>query len=179
MQPMVGSEPDVSLDAVDVQSRSWDGHAWSEWYPLDDAIASRKAKAADTPGLYRLRCQAQTGLIYIGETGDSLRARFRQLRKAMEYAAQGKYLAQGKVGGPPHVAGGCVWKHKCAGSVIEVSWVEAPNLPKRERKGVECELIAAYRKTVGTNPACQFAGDPEDGTALISTVMRSVPRVQY
>lgn len=152
-------QPDHSAD---VQSVSWDGHAWSEWYTLDIAIAARSAQAPDTPGLYRLRCHGHPGLIYIGETGDSLRGRFRQLRKATHYAAQGKYIALGKAGGPPHVAGGCVWKHECAGLAVEVSWVEAPNLDKRDRKGVECELIAAYRKARGDNPACQFAGDLED-----------------
>jgi len=52
-----------------------------------------------------------------------------------------------------------VWKHECAGVVVEVSWVEMPNLDGRERLGVECELIAAYRKAIHANPACQFAGE--------------------
>ena len=141
---------------IDVQSPSWERYAWSEWQRLDHA------RGANTPGLYRLRCYQQTGLIYLGETGDSLRGRFRQLRKAMEYAKQGRYAAQGKVGGPPHVAGGCVWKHVCAWRVIEVSWTETANLDKRERMGVECDLIAAYRKAMGASPACQSAGDLKD-----------------
>src|SRR5258708_3887623 len=146
--------PDPENDA---QSPSWEKHTGSEWHRLDTV------RGADSPGLYRLRCHGQAGLIYIGETGDSIKARFGQLRKAMEYAAQGRYAAKGKVGGPPHVAGGCVWKHVCVGHVIEVSWTEAPNLDKRERKGVECDLIAACRKIMGVSPACQFAGDLEDG----------------
>jgi hypothetical protein len=116
----------------------------------------------DVQGLYRIRCQGRPGLIYIGETGDSLLSRFRQLRKAMEYARMGKYAAQGKIGGPPHVAGGCISNHTRAGFVIEVSWLRFPNLDSRERKGVECELIAAYRKAMKSNPACQFAGDLAD-----------------
>ena len=36
-----------------------------------------------------------------------------------------------------------------------------PDLDRRNRKGVEFELVAAYRKTMGANPACQFAGDFE------------------
>lgn len=157
---------DLTVDSQsDVQSPSWEGHTWSDWHPLGEAQRSRKANGPDVPGLYRLRCQGQSGLIYIGETGRPLRERFYQLRKAMHYASQGKYAAMGKTGGPPHVAGGCVWKHKCAGFVIEMSWVEAPHLDKRDRKGVECELIAAYRKTMRANPACQFAGDLEDGSS--------------
>ena len=81
----------------------------------------------------------------------------------MEYAAQGKYSKLGKIGGPPHVAGGCVWNHKCAGFQIEVSWFDASAIDGREIKGIECELIAAYRKTKLRNPACQFAGDVEAG----------------
>jgi hypothetical protein len=140
----------------DVQSRLWEKHSWSEWHRLDDF------RGAASPGLYRIRCHGQAGLIYIGETGDSIRARLGQLRKAMTYAEQGRYTAQGKVGGPPHVAGGCVWKHVCAGHVIEVSWTEEPEIDKRERRGVECDLIAAYRKIMGASPVCQFAGDLED-----------------
>lgn len=159
MRGMATALPDMMAG---VQSLAWEGHAWSEWYSLDAAIAPRNARAPDGPGLYRIRCHSQAGLIYIGETGDSLKGRFRQLRKATEYAAQGKYSAEGKTGGPPHVAGGCVWKHQCAGLIVEVSWAEKRDLDRRNRKGVECELVAAYRKTVGANPACQFAGDFEE-----------------
>jgi hypothetical protein len=34
-----------------------------------------------------------------------------------------------------------------------------PKLDGRERKGIECELIAAYQKATGGNPTCQFAGE--------------------
>lgn len=103
MRGMATTQPDL---VTGVQTLAWEGHAWSEWYPFDTAISPRNARAPDGPGLYRLRCHGQAGLIYIGETGDSLKGRFRQLRKATVYAAQGKYTAQGKVGAPPHVAGG-------------------------------------------------------------------------
>ena len=138
----------IPTDPIDVQSPSWESHVWSEWHSLSDAISPRNAKAPDGPGLHRIRSQGQRGLIYIGETGDSLRSRFRQLQKAMEYAQQGKYAAQGKIGGPPHVAGGCIWNHKRTGIVIKVSWMDSLDLDTRDRKGVECELIAAYRKTM-------------------------------
>jgi hypothetical protein len=154
------ADSETNASAVDVQRSSWEGYVWSEWHTLERAIASRMAQAPDIDGLYRLRCANQAGLIYIGETGKSLRGRFRQLYKAMEYAANGKS------GGPPHVAGLCVWKHTLKGHAIEVSWVETHNLDRRNRKGVECELIAAYRKAhqnmKNPNPVCQFAGDLEN-----------------
>lgn len=157
----MNSSDNVSFDP-DVQGIRWEGHLWSQWYTLGDAIASYAAKAPDSPGLYRIQCADQTGLIYIGQTGKSLRGRFRQLRKAMEYASQGKYSNQGRVGGPPHVAGGCVLKHALAGSPVEISWATCSGLDKREIMGIECELIAAFRKTQKRNPACQFSGDLED-----------------
>src|SRR4051812_18081801 len=80
------------------QTDSWEGLTWSEWHPLDAATLARNAKAPDYPGLYRIRCRDRAGLIYIGETGVSIRSRLRQLQKAMHYADQGKYQAIGKVG---------------------------------------------------------------------------------
>lgn len=146
----------TAADADDTQSLAWENHAWSEWYPLDAAIAPRKAKAPNIPGLYRLRCKGHGGLIYVGETGDSLRKRLRQLRQAT------REVARGGPPGSPHVAGGCVLEHERAGLVVEVSWVEKPSLSSRDRRGVECELIAAYRKAVGANPDCQFGGAWEE-----------------
>lgn len=156
---------ETSLNLRDCQTSSWEGHTWSDWHSLGAATYPRTSTAPDASGWYRIRCRGEAGLIYIGETGVSLRSRFRQLQKAMEYAAAGKYTALGKVGGPPHVAGGCVLKHERAGNVIEVSWATSSNPDSRERRGIECELIAAYRKLARANPACQFSGDlAEDGT---------------
>jgi hypothetical protein len=150
---MPGKSDPMAESIDDTQSLAWENHVWSEWSPLDVAIAPRAAKAPDIPGLYRLRCSGQKRLIYIGETGDSLRKRLRQLRKATEY------VALGKPPGPPHVAGGCLLKHESAGFVVEVSWTERPSLDPRDRMGIECELIASYRKATGRNPTCQFGGD--------------------
>ena len=116
----------ANFAATDVQGPNWEEHEWSAWHALEGAIAPRNAKAPEVPGLYRIRCAGHGTLIYIGETGDSLRSRFRQLRTAMQYADQGWYSRRGKTGGPPHVAGGCVRNHQRQGYVIEVSWFEAP-----------------------------------------------------
>jgi len=139
----------------DVQARDWEGHEWSDWYLLDESIRAHAAIAPNEEGIYRIRCQGDEGLIYIGETGASIRGRFRQLRKATEHAAGGKPP------GPPHVAGGCVHSHEQRGEVIEVSWFATRGIDPRDRFGVECELITAYRKSAGRNPTCQFAGKLE------------------
>lgn len=146
---------DLPLHAGDdVQGPDWEGHMWSAWLPLDEAISAWRAKAPADQGLYRIRA-GEVGLIYIGESGRSILERLRQLRKATEY------VVAGKKPGPPHVAGGCVLAHEQRGDLIEISWVETPDLHGRERKGIECELIGAYRKTMGNNPTCQFAGTIE------------------
>lgn len=141
---------------TDPQSRDWEGHAWSEWHQLDEAVLRFRAVAPAEPGIYRLRAEREPGLIYIGETGKSIRMRFRQIRKASEYVAAGTK----KPGSAPHVAGGCVLEHERRGGVVEVSWVEMPDVDKRERRGRECDLISAYRRLSGRNPTCQFAGMP-------------------
>jgi len=140
---------------ADPQARDWEGHAWSDWHQLDEAVLASAAIAPDEAGIYRIRCRGEEGLVYVGETGKSIRGRFRQLRKATEYVAAGKRP------GPPHVAGGCVLEHERRGSVVEVSWFTTRGVDGRDRKGIECELIAAYRKATGLNPTCQFGGMPE------------------
>ena len=152
---MTGSQENAST--ADVQSLVWEGHDWSDWYKMEKATVGPTAKAPDVPGLYRVRCVGRAGLTYIGETGRSLRDRLRQLKSSM------KCIAENRPNSVSHVAGGCVWKESCEGSIaIEVSWVEKPDMDKRERKGIECELISAYRKIRHDNPVCQFGGNSED-----------------
>ena len=142
----------AAIPVDQTQDPNWGGHRWSGWHQLDVAIAPRIAGAPDTAGVYRIRCKGRAGLIYIGETGDSLRNRFRQLRKATVY------VTQGKPPGPPHVAGACVLGYERAGFTVEVSWLEKPDLDTRDRKGMECDLIAAYRTIMSASPPCQFGG---------------------
>lgn len=169
----------MSQDLSDsVQGQSWEGRDWSEWHSLDEASIARRAKAPALPGLYRIRCHGQRGLIYIGETGRSLLSRFRQLQIAMNYARMAKYARIGRIGGPPHVAGGCVWKHKCAGFEIDVSWTTTLLLDARDRKGTECELIAAYRKEMRSNPSCQFSGDFESDEPLLDAPSSTFDDIQ-
>lgn len=100
------------------------------------------------------------GLIYIGETG-AFRQRVRHLLVAIRNAKAGDRRHR-----PPHVAGACVFAHVARDGLVEISWAEVAHLSKRDRKGTECELIAAYRQASGHNPTCQFAGElDEDGEA--------------
>jgi hypothetical protein len=137
---------------ADPRSGDWEGHHWSEWATLDIATAPDAALAPNQPGLYRIRCRGEPGLIYIGQTGSSLRGRFRQLRKSMEYSAAGRPAEA------PHIAGACVQAHLEQGRVVAVSWVALPGVGKRARLGLEVDLIAAYRRVMGESPTCEFAG---------------------
>jgi hypothetical protein len=142
----------VADSVDDPQGANWGGYTWSAWCSFDHAIAPLQANCPDQPGLYRLRCGGQNGLIYIGETGDELIGRLRQLSKATPY------VAAGKKPGLPHPAGACVLAYEQKELVVEVSWVAAPHIDERERKGVECDPIAAYRQVMGASPSCQFGG---------------------
>ncbi len=104
------------------------------------------------PGIYRVRCADRPRLVYIGQSGRSLRTRLRQLRDGMRGAAAGKRQ------NTPHFAASCVADHAARGWTVEVSWIALPTVDKRERFGIECDLIAAYRRSEKANPTCQFAG---------------------
>ena len=85
---------------------------------MEEATASRVALAPRVAGIYHIRCQGEEGLVYIGQSGRSLRMRLRQLRDGMQLAASGQPRSA------PHFAAGCVYQHAAQGSVIEVSWIE-------------------------------------------------------
>jgi len=135
----------------DPQAARWGGQKWSSWYKLPDAVAARAALAPAQAGIYRIRCTGRSGLIYIGQSGRSLRTRLRQLRDGMKDAEAGRPQ------NAPHFAAPCVYAHAARWGV-EVSWVALPDIEKRERFGIEVDLIALYRRTEKTSPACQFAG---------------------
>ena len=131
------------------QEITWLGRQWSSWITLDVAL-SRGYGPPHQPGVYRIRdALVDKRLLYIGEAGD-IRMRLFQLRNAM------RKVAKGASQGPPHWAGACILKHERLGAKIEVSWLLGSILDEAERKGLECEYIAAHRWATGRNPECQF-----------------------
>jgi hypothetical protein len=138
----------------DSQGPRWGGRRWSEWCSLDEATVARVALAPVDPGIYRLRCAGEPGLIYIGQSGSSLRGRLRQLvRGIRNVSAPNQHV--------PHFAAPCVRQHIDRSLTIEVSWIVLPpnQVDKRERFGIECDLMAAYRRSGGMSPTCQFSGE--------------------
>jgi hypothetical protein len=135
------------MDSVtyDPHGLRWENLSWSDWCQLDDPEAP---PVPAEPGLYRLRCLGEPGLIYIG-ISDRLRSRLGGLKHA-----------RGREDKHGHYAAACVAAHENLGKVVEVSWVTVGNMDRRELMGREVDLIAAHRKRFG-NPACQFHGQIE------------------
>lgn len=95
---------------------------------------------------------AVPGLVYIGQSGRSIRTRLRQLLRGMGEAEAGRPQ------NAPHFAAPCINSHAVRGWIAEVSWIAMPTIDRRERFGVEVDLIALYRRTERASPTCQFAG---------------------
>lgn len=133
------------------QDANWLGRKWFPWIGFAEALC-RGFGPAHQPGIYRLRdAHSRDSLLYIGQGRDT-RQRLFQLRNAMIKVSRG-----GKQG-PPHWAGACILHQQNSGAVIEVSWLEDAISDEAERKGLECEYIAAHRWFTGRNPDCQFIG---------------------
>lgn len=122
----------------------WAGVAWEPWVALEEAAAKRGG-IPRKQGIYRLRSRRGKGLLYIG-----ISVRLTQRLHGLERAIH----RPDHVG---HYAGGCV--ARAAGSEVEVSWVVRDRISKRDLLGEEVDLIAAYRRTMGSSPRCQFAGE--------------------
>lgn len=146
------------VELGNMQSNAWLGRRWSEWLTLN-IVLQRGYGPPHQPGVYRIRdARVSDSLLYIGESND-LRGRLFQLRNAMEKVAKG-----GKQG-PPHWAGASILHHQRQGAVIEVSWLLDAVNDESERKGIECECIAAHRWLLKSNPACQFIALERRNTA--------------
>ena len=131
------------------QETMWLGRHWSSWISLVVTL-NRGYGPPHQPGVYRLRdALVDKSLLYIGEGGD-IRRRLFQLRNAMEKVSKGASQ------GPPHWAGAYILQHERSGAKVEVSWLLGSICDEAERKGLECEYIAAHRWATGHNPECQF-----------------------
>ena len=75
--------------------------AWSPWVPLKGA--GRDARLPRLPGLYRIRSVETGRMLYIGQTGRSLRARLGQ---------PGGVYGDVMPYNDPHTAGPALWVHR-------------------------------------------------------------------
>jgi hypothetical protein len=135
------------------QALTWVGRRWSRWVSLDNV--SENVLVPRHAGIYRLRRRRQSGLLYLGES-DDLRRRLVRLVRGTRLAARGQRRQIG------HWAAPCVERHMRGGGVVEVSWLLESVADKTERRGLECEYIAAHRFALGRNPTCQFVALPAE-----------------
>ena len=126
---------------------------WSRWIELHPDNGALSELETD-PGLYRVRHEAYEGLVYIGETGRSLRGRVRSLARGV-YGDEMPFS-------DPHTASPSLWaivdRH---GPGLEVSGTTPPAAEeKQQRKALEDALIAIHRRETGTNLIGNFGRMP-------------------
>ena len=140
-------------DGAGIESSEWMGFEWSPWLSLHPDSEALDALSTD-PGLYRVRHEAYEGLVYVGETGRSLRGRVRAL-------ARGVFDGEMPFS-DPHTASPSLWaiadRH---GPGFEVSGATPPAATeKRQRKAIEDALIALHRRETDTNLIGNFGRMP-------------------
>jgi hypothetical protein len=72
-------------NASNVEDTEWLGFEWSPWVRLHPE-SDQLTELSTAPGLYRVRHEAYDGLIYIGESGRSVRGRVRALTVGLRRA---------------------------------------------------------------------------------------------
>ena len=141
---------------------------WSHWHPLKGS--GRNAAVPITPGIYRTRV-AETGeVIYIGQTGRSLRGRLGMLTTC--YGAEMPYR-------DPHTAAATLWALRDRDGVdFEVS-TAAVESTKVERLALETVAITTHRVEHGSSPVANFGGgivgyrlSSANNAALVAAVKR-------
>ncbi len=131
----------------------WLGFDWSPWSSVkpDGQIPSF---LPTDPGVYRVRHDAYDGLVYIGETGRSLRGRLNALMRGI-FEGEMPYS-------DPHTGSPSLWAIvDCHGPGFEVS-VASPRraADKQERNAIEDALIALHRRETGETPVGNFGRMP-------------------
>ena len=123
--------------------------AWSDWRPL--AGAGRDRRLPKSPGLYRIRRIDTQQLLYIGQTGRSLRQRLGSLNGV--YGAEIPY-------NDPHTVGPGLWALRQDDQCdFEVSVSELDS-DTRSRLEHECVEISMHRVQNGHSPAFNFGRMP-------------------
>lgn len=137
----------------DISDTAWLGFEWSPWLSLGQDKDELSSLSADS-GVYRVRHPAYEGLIYIGETGRSIRGRL--------YALAGGIFAEEMPYSDPHTGSPCLWsiadKH---GPGFEASAATPPEATEKgQRKAIEDALIAVHRRDTQTNLVGNFGRMP-------------------
>jgi len=136
-----------------IYDQEWLGFDWSPWLKLHPSQEEIKTLPTD-PGLYRVRHPEYDGLVYIGETGRSLRGRIYALRRGI-FDEQMPFS-------DPHTGSPSLWAIADRYSPeFEVSGATPPiAADKQQRKAIEDALIALHRRETETNLIGNFGRMP-------------------
>ena len=136
-------------------SPSWCNLSWTPWIPFASNGEGFKILPRQH-GIYRVKPINEDYLMYIGQTGRTLRQRLSELgvyqnSKEMPY-------------NDPHTAAPSLWAWRdatgmdfvCSASAIPSSGRDDPRLERRKREGIECYLLWQYRLENGKSTLCNF-----------------------
>ena len=124
--------------------------SWSPWSAIEEAWTSKGERA---PGLYRIRDQASPEILYIGQTGTSLRLRLGHLKSV--------YTSSEMPYNDPHTVGPALWAFtQQTGARYEASVCPLDGIDSITRKGLECLAISQYRLEFGHSPRFNFGRMP-------------------
>ncbi|PCR90312.1 hypothetical protein CP557_07035 [Natrinema ejinorense] len=133
--------------------QDWLGFNWTPWmslHPDDEELG----ELPTDHGVYRVRHDAYEGLVYIGQTGRSLRGRVRALARGV-FDGEMPY-------NDPHTGSPALWaivdRH---GTGFEVSVTSPPKTAdSQQRHAIEDTLIAVYRRETRRNLIGNFGRMP-------------------
>ena len=121
-------------------SMDWQNIKWSEWVPLYSDNFIYKKYISTKPGFYRVRSSLCDGLVYIGQTGRSLRERTMTLRN------HSGRNANNPPWNDPHTAAPALWAFRIEnGFDYEVSVACAENISYAQRQCTEDYLLFQHR----------------------------------
>ena len=123
---------------------------WSPWIPLDSDLQTYQEHIATAPGFYRVRAANQNSLVYIGQTGRSLRQRTRT-----ELSKQVMRPLDSPPWNDPHTAAPSLWAFRHEdGMEFEVSVAVADDLTAQLRQCYEDALLYLHRREFGHSTLC-------------------------
>lgn len=140
---------------MDYLSDSWCDLKWSKWTPLKNEN-KELTKLPNSPGVYRVRPIGNDFLVYIGQTGRSLRERMGQLRVYTKSNSDMPF-------NDPHTAAPSLWawrdakgwEFECSVALAEYEGLDK-NDSRQMREGLESYLLWRYRLDRGESTNCNF-----------------------
>ncbi|MEA5495979.1 hypothetical protein VB834_17350 [Limnoraphis robusta Tam1] len=120
-------------------SPNWCGHQWSEWYPLSEA---QNYLTPDALGLYRIRMENQSKLVYIGQ--GRIQARLQNhARKLQQFNSR-------------LVIGSASDATASITTLLECAWISNNTWLENQRLELENDLIGSHLLITETIPLKQF-----------------------